>query len=157
MYGKKVMEYFMNPKHVGVIENADAIGEVGNIYCGDKMWLYLKIEEVKDKKIIKNVRFKTLGCVAAIASSEALARVVEGKTINEALEIKDEDILKELGSLPDAKIHCSLLAINALKEAIYNYFKKNNIEIPEELENHHKKILKMLEKAEERRRELEKN
>ena len=120
MYAQKVMEFFKNPKHVGVIKNADAVGEVGNMKCGDIMKLYLKI---KDGKIAK-VRFETFGCVAAIASTEALCRIIEGKKIEDALKVTKKDVIKEMGGdVPAVKIHCSILAKEALEKAIKNYKK----------------------------------
>ncbi len=121
MYAKKVMEFFKNPKHVGVIKNADAVGEVGNMKCGDIMKLYLKI---KDEKIVK-VKFETFGCVAAIASTEALCRIIEGMTIDDALKVTKKDVIKEMGGdVPAVKVHCSILAKEALEDAVKKYRKK---------------------------------
>lgn len=120
-YSKKVMELFMKPHNVGEIKDADGIGKVGNVVCGDLMWVYIK---VKDKKIA-DIKYKTLGCVAAIASSEALCSIVKGKTIDQALKITKTDIIKFMGGkIPAVKIHCSILASEALKKAIDNYRNK---------------------------------
>ena len=124
MYNPKVMKYFMHPKNMGTLKHPDGVGKVGNIICGDIMWLYIKVTKKHNKEIIKDARFKTIGCAAAIASSSLVTEIAKGKTLNEALKLKKEDVLKQLGGLPPIKIHCSLLAIDALKEAIYNYLKK---------------------------------
>ncbi|MBT4174358.1 iron-sulfur cluster assembly scaffold protein [archaeon] len=120
MYAKKVMEYFKSPKHVGTIKNADGVGEVGNMKCGDILKLYIKVKD----NVIKEIKFETFGCVAAIASSEALCRVAKGKTVDEAEKLSNEDVIKELGGdVPAVKVHCSFLAIDALKKAIKDYKK----------------------------------
>jgi len=113
-YSKKVMQYFMHPKNVGKIKNADGIGKAVSPVCGDSMFLYIKI--VKNK--IKDIKFQTLGCAAAIASSSILTEMVKGKTIKEAKKITKEKIVKSLGGLPRIKIHCSVLVTKALCEAI---------------------------------------
>ena len=117
LYSKQVMEHFKKPKNLGELENADAVGQVGNPICGDIMKLYLKI---KDNKI-KDIGFETLGCGAAIACSSVVTQEAKGKTLDEALKINKTIILKKLGGLPEPKIHCSMLAIEALKKAIENY------------------------------------
>lgn len=119
------MDHFLNPRNMGEIENADAVGEVGNPQCGDIMRLYLKIN---DNKIV-DAKFKTFGCGAAIASSSMLTELVIGKSIDEALDISNELVEEALGGLPDVKRHCSLLAEQALLSAIENYAKKKGIEI----------------------------
>jgi len=118
-YSKKVMQHFENPKNIGEIKNADGIGEVGNLRCGDVMKISIKVE----KNVIKDIKFKTFGCVAAISTSSILTEIVKGKTIKQAKAITKDDIVKELGGLPNVKIHCSLLAIDALKAAIKDYEK----------------------------------
>ena len=120
MYSKKVLEHFQNPKNVGEIKKADAIGEVGNVKCGDIMRVYLKIKNNK----ITDIKFKTYGCVAAIASSDALCELAKGKTIEHALKITDKQIAKHLGNLPPIKLHCSVLGMKALHKAIEDYKKK---------------------------------
>lgn len=117
IYTKKVLEHFKNPHNQGIIKDADAIGEVGNPTCGDVMKIYLKI---KNKKI-EEVKFETLGCAAAIAVSSAFTDMVKGKTVKEALKITKDEIVKNLGGLPAPKIHCSMLGVEALHEAIKNY------------------------------------
>jgi len=116
-YSKKVLEHFKNPHNQGVIKNADAVGKVGNPTCGDVMKIYIK---VKDNKI-KDIKFETLGCAAAIAVSSALTDMVKGKTISQALKVTKDKIVKDLGGLPPVKVHCSMLGVEALHEAITNY------------------------------------
>jgi nitrogen fixation protein NifU and related proteins len=120
MYTPKVMEHFSNPHNVGEIPDADGIGEVGNPVCGDMMTIYLKI---KDNKI-EDIKFKTFGCAAAIATSSIITEMARGKTLEDALKISRNDVAKELGGLPPQKLHCSNLAADALKLAIENYHRK---------------------------------
>lgn len=116
-YSKEVMKHFTNPKHMGSIKNADAVGQAGNPVCGDIMKIYIK---VKDNKI-KDIKFKTLGCAAAIASSDMLVELARGKTLEAAEKITGTDVVKKLGKLPPVKVHCSVLAQHALHEAIKKY------------------------------------
>lgn len=120
MYGKKVMEHFMNPRNVGEIKEADGIGEVGNPVCGDMMTFYIK---VKDNKL-EDVKFKTFGCGAAIAVSSMVSEMAKGKTLDEALKISNKSVAEELGGLPKNKLHCSNLGADALHKAIENYQEK---------------------------------
>jgi len=120
-YSNKVLQHFKNPHNQGVIKNADAIGKVGNPVCGDIMKIYLKIKD----NIIKDIKFETLGCAAAIAVSSALTEMVKGKTLDKALKITKDQIVNELGGLPPIKIHCSMLGIDALREAIGKFKSKN--------------------------------
>jgi len=120
MYSKKAIKYFREPKFAGELKKADAIGEVGNVRCGDVMRIFLRIE----KGVIKDIKFLTYGCIGAIASSEALCRLAKGKTLAEALRITHRDIVKELGGMPALKIHCSVLGREALQKAIDNYKKR---------------------------------
>lgn len=126
-YTKEVMKHFISPKNMGEIKNADGIGEAGNIRCGDIMHVYLKIRKKKiigkEKEYIKDVKFQTLGCPAAIASSDVLCDLVKGKTLEEAKKINDRKIIKKLGGLPVIKLHCSVLGEETLKNAIENYEK----------------------------------
>jgi len=117
MYSEKVMEHFTNPHNVGILEDYNAVGEVGNAHCGDIMRMYLKIED----NIIKDASFKTFGCCAAIASSSVATDMIKGMTVDEALKLKNEDVVKALDGLPPVKIHCSVLAEEAIKKAIENY------------------------------------
>ncbi len=120
IYTEKVLDHFRNPRNMGKMENPDGIGKVGNPQCGDIMAMYIK---VKDEKII-DIKFQTFGCTAAIASSSIATELVKGKTLKEALKLTRTDIANELGGLPAIKMHCSLLATDALKAAIKDYRKK---------------------------------
>lgn len=143
IYTEKVLAHFKSPRNMGNIKKPDGVGKVGNIVCGDVMHLYIKVgKNKKGEEIIKDVKFETLGCVAAIATSSAITELVKGKTFKEALKLNKEDIVKKLGGLPPVKIHCSVLAIDALYEAIYDYFRKKKKEIPEVLKKTHEKIQK---------------
>lgn len=122
MYTEKVMDHFSHPRNQGVIPDADAIGQVGNPKCGDVMKIYLKLNKNQTgDDVIKDIKFETLGCGAAIATSSMLTEMAKGKTIKEALKIKKLDIADALGGLPEPKLHCSILAHDALAEAIKNY------------------------------------
>ncbi len=154
LYPKKVMEHFKYPHNMGRIENADGIGKVGNILCGDVMWLYIKIgKEKKRGEIIKDVKFETYGCTAAIATSSVITDLVKGRSLEEALEFDREEIVKELGGLPPVKIHCSVLAADALYEAIYDYLTKQKRKIPEKLLKAHQRIEKEKKEIEKRYKE----
>jgi len=120
MYSEKVMEHFMNPRNVGEIEDADGVGQVGNPVCGDIMAIYIKVKD----DVITDIKFKTFGCGAAIATSSMVTELVKGKTIEEALTITNRDVAEELEGLPPLKMHCSLLAEEGLKAAIEDYRKK---------------------------------
>lgn len=123
LYSEKVMDHFRNPRNVGVIENADGVGEVGNPVCGDIMKIYLKIEN----DIIKDVKFETFGCGSAIASSSMATEMIKGKSIHEALELTNKAVAEALDGLPAHKMHCSVLAEEAIKKALTDYFDKHNI------------------------------
>ena len=125
-YSDKVMEHFMNPRNVGEIENASGVGTVGNAKCGDIMRIYLDID---DNHIIKDVKFKTFGCGAAIATSSMATELIKGKNINEALKITNKTVMEALDGLPPVKVHCSLLAEEAIHAALWDYATKNNIKI----------------------------
>lgn len=120
MYSEKVVEHFTNPRNVGEIENADGIGQVGNPVCGDIMKIYLKIEN----NIIVDVKFKTFGCGAAIATSSMATELIKGKSVDEALELSNKAVVEALDGLPPVKLHCSVLAEEAVKAAIVDYYKK---------------------------------
>ena len=121
MYTDKVMDHFSNPRNVGSIEQADGVGTVGNAKCGDIMQIYLKVED----NIIQDVKFKTFGCGAAIATSSMATEMVKGKSIEEALKITNKAVMEALDGLPPAKVHCSLLAEEAIHAAIEDYQKKH--------------------------------
>lgn len=125
MYSEKVLDHFRNPRNVGEIENADGVGEVGNPKCGDIMKMYLKIED----GVIVDVKFKTFGCGSAIASSSMATEMIKGKTIDEAMAITNKAVAEALDGLPPVKMHCSVLAEQAIKSALLDYSKKNNIKI----------------------------
>jgi len=119
-YSEKVMDHFANPRNVGVIENADGVGKVGNSVCGDIMNLYLRVENY----IITDAKFKTFGCGAAIATSSMVTELVKGKTVTEALKFSNRAVAEALGGLPPIKMHCSVLAEDALQAAIDDYLKR---------------------------------
>ena len=123
-YSEKVMDHFANPRNVGEIENADGIGEVGNPKCGDIMKMYLKIE----KGIISDVKFKTFGCGAAIATSSMATELVKGKSIEDALKVTNKAVMEALDGLPPVKVHCSVLAEQAIKAALADYYTKKGID-----------------------------
>ena len=124
LYSEKVMDHFRNPRNVGVIEDADGIGEVGNAVCGDIMKMYLKIED----GIIKDVKFETFGCGSAIASSSMATELIKGSTIDEALKLTNKAVTEALDGLPAHKLHCSVLAEQAIRAAVKDYYDKNGIE-----------------------------
>lgn len=126
MYSEKVMDHFQNPRNVGEIENASGVGTVGNAKCGDIMRIYLDID--KDG-IIQEAKFKTFGCGAAVATSSMATELVKGKTVNEALTITNKAVMEALDGLPPVKVHCSLLAEEAIHAALWDYAEKNDITI----------------------------
>lgn len=136
MYNPKVMEIFKNPKNVGSLKGANGIGKVGNAACGDVMKIYLKIN---DNGIIEDAKFKTFGCAAAITSTSVATEMIKGRTIEEALQLKNSEIIEYLGGLPAQKIHCSILAEEAIRAAVEDYYKKKekaakkgNVEVEED-------------------------
>lgn len=131
MYTKKVMKHFTHPKNVGEIKNADAKVMEGSLACGDMISLYLKIDP--KTHVIKDIRFKSYGCAANIATTSIMTEMVKGKTIDKVKKLEFKDITKALGGLPPMKIHCSVLAIDALKSAIRNYEEKHDLAKPEDL------------------------
>ena len=142
-YSKKVLSHFKNPKNYGRMNNPSGIGEVGNPVCGDMMTLYIKVgKNKKGEEIISDVKFQTFGCVAAIAVSSAATETLKGKTLEEAQILTGRKVIDSLGGLPTIKKHCSMLAIDALSEAIYDYFKENNRPIPKRLQVKHKAVIK---------------
>lgn len=127
MYSEKVMDHFTNPRNVGEIEDASGVGTVGNAKCGDIMRIYLDIDE--ETKIIKDCKFKTFGCGAAVATSSMATELVMGKTIYEALEVTNKAVMEALDGLPPVKVHCSLLAEEAIHAALWDYAQKHGIVI----------------------------
>ena len=138
-YSDKVVEHYTNPRNVGKIEDASGIGEVGNPVCGDIRKMFIKVEN----NVITDVKFKTFGCGAAIATSSISTELIKGKTIEEALKLKNTDVVNELGGLPPVKLHCSVLAEEAIHEAIADYYRKEGklteeeIKIKCNLKEHH--------------------
>lgn len=129
LYSDKVMDHFENPRNVGIIEDANGVGEVGNPTCGDIMKMYLKIED----DVIVDVKFKTFGCGSAIATSSMATELIKGKTITEALELTNKAVVEALDGLPARKIHCSVLAEDAIRMALKDYYEKSGRGMPEEL------------------------
>ncbi|MFU0826677.1 MAG: Fe-S cluster assembly scaffold protein NifU [Lachnoclostridium sp.] len=126
MYSAKVMDHFTNPRNVGEIENASGVGTVGNAKCGDIMRIYL---DINDEGIIQDVKFKTFGCGAAVATSSMATEMVKGKSVQEALKVTNKAVMEALDGLPPVKVHCSLLAEEAIHAALWDYATKNNIKI----------------------------
>ncbi len=126
MYSDKVMDHFQNPRNVGEIENASGVGTVGNAKCGDIMRIYLEID---DEGIIRDVKFKTFGCGAAVATSSMATELVKGKSIREAMLVTNKAVMEALDGLPPVKVHCSLLAEEAIHAALWDYAEKNGIVI----------------------------
>lgn len=125
MYSEKVMDHFSNPRNVGEIDNPSGVGTVGNAKCGDIMRIYLDIDD--DTKIIKDCKFKTFGCGAAIATSSMATELVKGKTLEEAMKVTNKAVMEALDGLPPVKVHCSLLAEEAIHAALWDYAQKHNI------------------------------
>ncbi len=123
LYSEKVMDHFMHPRNVGVIENASGVGQVGNAKCGDIMKIYLKIED----NIIVDVKFETFGCGSAIASSSMATEMIKGKSIDDALALTNKAVCEALDGLPAQKVHCSVLAEEAIKSALKDYYDRNNL------------------------------
>jgi nitrogen fixation NifU-like protein len=140
-YTKEVYDHFQNPRHAGKLENYTVIGEVGNLACGDLMRMYLLIEKNQDNQsYIKDISFETYGCTAAIATSSMTTELAIGKTLDEALEVTKEKVIEALTDLPPQKVHCSILATDALLEAVYNYRAAQKMPISDELEQKHQAI-----------------
>lgn len=132
MYNQKVVDYFMNPRNAGRIENADAIGEVGNPKCGDVMKIYLKVSP--ETEVIEDIKFETFGCAAAIATSSMVTELAKGKTLADALKISNKEVAEELGGLPPAKLHCSMLAQEGIEAAAADYYMRRDGKLPEGLQ-----------------------
>ena len=131
MYNQKVVDYFMNPRNAGKLDDANAIGEAGNPTCGDVMKIYLKIDP--GTEVIEDIRFETFGCAAAIATSSMVTELAKGKTIAEALKINNKDVAEALGGLPPVKLHCSLLAQEGIQAAVADYYMRRDGKLPEGL------------------------
>ncbi len=126
LYSEKVMDHFRNPRNVGQIDDADGIGEVGNAKCGDIMRMYIKVDD--DSKVITDIKFNTFGCGSAIATSSMATEMIMGKTIDEALELSNKAVVEALDGLPTHKIHCSVLAEQAVRAAVKDYYDRKGIE-----------------------------
>jgi len=146
------MQLFRHPKNMGRIENADGVGKVGNPQCGDLMQVYIKVGKNRQygKEIIKDVKVQTFGCIAAIATSSATTEMVKGKTIEEALKLTKEGVRDKVGGLPAIKFHCSVLAVDGIKEAIYDFLKKAGRPVPDDLEKEHERISRVVKEVEKR-------
>lgn len=125
-YSKKVLEHFLHPKNFGRIKDASGIGDTKNMRCGDVMKMYIKVKKLGAKEIVKDIKFETFGCGHAVAISDMMCELVKGKTIEEALKIDYKDIIKKLGFIPPAKVHCSYLAKAALKAAVDDHKERKN-------------------------------
>ena len=132
MYSEKVMDHFQNPRNVGEIDNASGVGTVGNAKCGDIMRMYLDID---DNGIIRDCKFKTFGCGSAIATSSMATELIKGKTVQEALGLSNKAVVEALDGLPARKIHCSVLAEEAIKSALVDYYTRKGLELPEEIKD----------------------
>jgi len=151
MYTERVIEHFREPHNMGKLEDYSAIGKVGNVVCGDVMWLYIKVEpDDRGRDVIRDISWETFGCTAAIATSSMVSDLAKGKTLEEAIEITNQDVASELGGLPPVKMHCSALAADALNEAIYEYLTQHDRDVPEALIKRHERIEKEVAQLEKR-------
>jgi nitrogen fixation NifU-like protein len=151
MYTERVVEHFRHPHNMGKMKDYSAVGRVGNILCGDVMWLYIRVaQDAQGREVIADVSWETFGCTAAIATSSMVSDLAKGKTLDEAIAISNRDVADELGGLPPVKMHCSGLAADALNEAIYEYLTSRGRAIPSELAARHDHIQKDMAKLEER-------
>ncbi len=139
MYTEKVLEHFRNPRNIGEIEDPDGVGDVGNPVCGDLMRITLKVDD--ETEIITDIKFKTFGCGAAIASSSVVTDLVKGKTMSDALEVSNKTVVEELGGLPPVKVHCSVLAEQGIATAIKDYYERHpDKQIPPQVEEKLRKL-----------------
>ena len=153
MYTDKVIEHFRHPHNMGKLDDYSAIGKVGNIVCGDVMWLYIKVEkDEQGREIIADISWETFGCTAAIATSSMSSEIAKGKTLDAAIAITNREVAEGLGGLPPVKMHCSALAVDPLNEAIYAYLAEAGREIPPILARRHDRISKEVIALEERYR-----
>jgi nitrogen fixation protein NifU and related proteins len=151
MYTEKVIDHFREPHNRGKMDDYSAIGKVGNIVCGDVMWLYIKVDKDEaDRDIITDISWETFGCTAAIATSSMVSDLAKGKTVEEAIAVTNQDVASELGGLPPVKMHCSAMAADALNEAIHSYMVQEGKEIPEALQKRHARIDKEIAALEKR-------
>jgi nitrogen fixation NifU-like protein len=155
IYSKEVMKHFLKPKNMGRLKPSNGTGEAGNLLCGDIMKIYIKVKKDKKtkKRKIVDIKFECMGCVVAIANSSMITTMAKGKTLEETIKITKDDIIKKLGKIPPIKIHCSILAVDALHEAIYDYYLRNKLSIPSELQKEHERIQKAIKTIEEGHKE----
>jgi nitrogen fixation NifU-like protein len=157
MYTDKVLDHFRTPHNQGKLDDYSAIGKVGNVVCGDVMWMYIRVVPAADggEEIIEDISWETFGCTAAIATSSMVSDLAKGKPLSAAIDITNERVAEELGGLPKPKMHCSALAADALNEAIYAYFEERERPIPDALQKRHDRILRHREEVEERYRSFQ--
>ncbi len=151
MYTDQVMEHFRNPRNMGKLDDYSAVGKVGQVVCGDVMWVYIKVDlDSEGREFISDISWETYGCAAAVATSSMVSEMARGKTLEEAIRITNQDVAEGLGGLPPVKMHCSALAADALNEAIYAYLTEHGRQIPDVLEQRHQRVAKHMEKLEQR-------
>ena len=151
MYTERVIEHFREPHNMGKLDDYSAIGKVGNIACGDVMWLYIRVSDAEPgQEVIEDISWETFGCTAAIATSSMISDLAKGKTLDEAIAITNQDVAGELGGLPPLKMHCSALAADALSEAIYAYLAEKGRRIPDALQARHEHLEKEVAQLEKR-------
>lgn len=151
MYTDKVIDHFRHPHNMGKLQDYSAVGKVGNIVCGDVMWLYIKVgNDEQGREVIADISWETFGCTAAIATSSMVSDLAKGKTLDEAIAITNTDVAKKLDGLPPIKMHCSALAADALNEAIYDYLTQTGRDIPAVLQQRHERLAKEMDSLEKR-------
>jgi len=151
MYTDKVIDHFRHPHNMGKLEDYSAVGKVGNIVCGDVMWLYIKVgNDEQGHEVIADISWETFGCTAAIATSSMVSDLAKGKTLDEAIAITNTDVAEKLDGLPPIKMHCSALAADALNEAIYNYLTQAGRDVPPVLQQRHERLAKDMDSLEKR-------
>jgi len=151
MYTDKVIDHFRHPHNMGKLKDYSAVGKVGNIVCGDVMWLYIKVgNDEQGRDVIADISWETFGCTAAIATSSMVSDLAKGKTLDEAIAITNTDVAEKLEGLPPIKMHCSALAADALNEAIYDYLTQAGRDIPPVLQQRHERLAKEMESLEKR-------
>jgi len=151
MYTDKVIDHFRHPHNMGKLKDYSAVGKVGNIVCGDVMWLYIKVgNDEQEREVIADISWETFGCTAAIATSSMVSDLAKGKTLDEAIAITNTDVAEKLDGLPPIKMHCSALAADALNEAIYDYLTQAGRDIPPVLQRRHERLAKEMDSLEKR-------
>ena len=151
MYTDKVIDHFRHPHNMGKLKDFSAVGKVGNIVCGDVMWLYIKVgNDGQGREVIADISWETFGCTAAIATSSMVSDLAKGKTLDEAIAITNTDVAEKLDGLPPIKLHCSALAADALNEAIYDYLTQAGRDIPPVLQQRHERLAKEMDSLEKR-------